>query len=214
MRNRVMNTVAFLFDNAPRYRIMLITNARIMKIFLSLFLAVVAPLAMTSCGDSSKPAAKKQQQVDPTVRKNALSKLKELGLEFTPRAFLTLLTGSCKSDVLQLYLEAGMSPNGTDGGGRNTLMIMMLNCTDKEEAVKCAEVLIKAGVNLRATDNSWQNALHYAVSRNNPALVKLLIDAGVDVNAVDRSGLSVLTRTFNSECIELLKAAGAQEGKK
>ena len=213
-----MSTVAFLFDNTPRCRIMPATHAHLMKTSLShvttLFLAVAAPLVVTSCGDDSSKPAKKQQQVDPTVRKNALAKLKELGLEFSPRAFLTLLTGSCKSEVLQLYLEAGMSANGTDGGGRNTLMIMILNGTDKEEVVKCAEVLIKHGVNLRATDNSWQNALHYAVSRNNPALVKLLIDAGVDVNAVDRSGLSVLTRTFNSECIELLKAAGAQEGKK
>lgn len=168
------------------------------------------PLILSSCGGDNKQSAK-THQIDPAVRKAAQDKLNELGLEFSPKAFHHLLTGNCKSEVLELYLKAGMSANGTDGRGANTLMLIILNSPDKEEVVKCAQLLIQNRINLRSTDINGQNALHYAVSRNNPALVKVLIDAGVDVNAVDRSGLSVLSRTFNSECIELLKAAGAVE---
>lgn len=187
------------------------------QLFISPVIAVgliMAPVLLTSCGDDATSAPQAGGvQIDPEVRKAAMSKLQEKGIEFTPVAFAKQLSGNCKAEILQLFLEAGMSPNAVTGSGMNTLMILILNGTDKEEVVKCAQLLIKFGVNVNSVDRRGQNSLHYAVGRSNPELVKTLIDAGADVNAVDRSGMSVLERTFSSEITEMLKAAGAQEKK-
>lgn len=170
------------------------------------------PLFLSSCGEDVQNAQQGAGvQIDPAVRKAAMAKLQELGIEFSPVSFAKQLSGNCKAEILQSFLEAGMSPNGVTGSGMNTLMILILNGTDKAEVVKCAQLLIKFGVNVNSADRRGQTALHYAVGRSNPDLVKTLIDAGADVNAVDRSGMSVLDRTFNSELMDMLKAAGAKE---
>lgn len=175
---------------------------------------IMAPVLLTSCGDDTQNAVQGGGvQIDPEVRKAAMTKLQEKGIEFSPVSFAKQLSGNCKAEVLQLFLEAGMSPNGLTGSGMNTLMMLILNGTDKEEVVKCAQLLIKFGVNVNNADRRGQTPLHYAVGRGNPPLVKVLIEAGADVNAVDRSGMSVLDRTFSSEITEMLKAAGAQEKK-
>lgn len=175
---------------------------------------IFAPLYLSSCGDDATSAPQTGGvQIDPEVRKAAMAKLQEKGIELSPVAFAKQLSGNCKAEVLQLFLEAGMSPNAVTGSGMNTLMILILNGTDKAEVVKCAQLLIKFGVNVNSVDRRGQNSLHYAVGRSNPALVKTLIDAGADVNAEDLSGMSVLERTFSSEITEMLKAAGAQEKK-
>ncbi len=186
------------------------------RFFLSPVIAIaiiVAPLFLNSCGDDAQNAPQAGVQIDPEVRKAAMSKLQEKGIEFTPVAFAKQLSGNCKAEILQFFLEAGMSPNAVTGSGMNTLMILILNGTDKEEVVKCAQLLIKFGVNVNGADRRGQTPLHYAVGRSNPELVKTLIEAGADVNAVDRSGMSVLERTFSSELMDILKAAGAQEKK-
>ena len=176
------------------------------------FAFLFASLFLNSCGDDAASAPQTGGvQIDPEVRKAAMSKLQEKGIEFTPVAFAKQLSGNCKAEILQLFLEAGMSPNAVTGSGMNTLMILILNGTDKAEVVKCAQLLIKFGVNVNSADRRGQTALHYAVGRSNPDLVKTLIEAGADVNAVDRSGMSVLDRTFNSELMDMLKAAGAKE---
>lgn len=150
-------------------------------------------------------------QVDPALRKAAVDKLQAMGKKPTLQALARELVGSCKVEVLQLYLEAGISPHATSASGATLLMLLILNGTDKEEVVKCAQLLLEHGTKVNVADRTGQTALHYAVGRNNPELVKVLIKAGADVNATDRQGLSVLERTFSSEITEILKAAGAKE---
>lgn len=185
------------------------------QLFISPLIAlslIIAPVLLSSCGEDAQNAPQVGGvQIDPEVRKAAMAKLQELGIEFSPVSFAKQLSGNCKAEILQCFLEAGMSPNGVTGSGMNTLMILILNGTDKAEVVKCAQLLIKFGVNVNSADRRGQTALHYAVGRSNPDLVKTLIEAGADVNAVDRSGMSVLDRTFNSELMDMLKAAGAKE---
>lgn len=178
----------------------------------TLAVAVLAtPLLLTSCEGEKAAEAKAGPQIDPALRKAALSKLQELGIEFSPKSFSDVLSGNCKSEVLQLFLDAGISANARTATGANTLIVLILNSVDKEEVVKCAQLLIERGADVKIADNTGQTALHYAAGRGNPELVKVLIAAGADVNAIDRRGFSVLERTFSSEITEILKAAGAKE---
>ena len=170
-----------------------------------------APLILTSCEGEKAAEAKEGPQIDPALRKAALSKLQELGIEFSPKSFSDKLSGNCKSEVLKLFLDAGISANARTATGANTLIVLILNSVDKEEVIKCAQLLIERGADVKIADNTGQTALHYAVGRDNPELVKVLIAAGADVNAIDRRGFSVLERTFSSEITEILKAAGAKE---
>lgn len=183
-------------------------------ISLGAFAAMLsASFVLSSCGEAEQASTQAAPQIDPEARKAALAKLQELGMDFSPRSFSKVLAGNCKAEVLKLFLDAGISANARTASGAGTLIVLIINSVDKEETVKCAELLIKSGADVRLADNTGQTALHYAVGRANPELVKLLIASGADVNAVDRRGFSVLERTFSSEITEILKAAGAQERK-
>ena len=74
-----------------------------------------------------------------------------------------MLSGNCKSEVLQLFLDAGISANARTATGANTLIVLILNSVDKEEVVKCAQLLIERGADVKIADNTGQTALHYAV---------------------------------------------------
>lgn len=175
---------------------------------IAILSTLVTAAILSSCGqDEARPVA----GVDPAVRQAAIEKLQQQGLEFSPEAFIRELKGSSRAEVLQLYLDAGLSARGATRSGETLLMLLVRNGTDKEAVVKSAKLLIEHGANVKAADRTGKTVLHYAVSRSNPELVKLLIDAGVDVNAKDRRGSTVMENTFNSEIVDMLKAAGAKE---
>eukprot|EP01130_Rhizamoeba_saxonica_P014131 TRINITY_DN6126_c0_g1_i2.p1 TRINITY_DN6126_c0_g1~~TRINITY_DN6126_c0_g1_i2.p1 ORF type:complete len:466 (-),score=88.45 TRINITY_DN6126_c0_g1_i2:6-1382(-) len=72
--------------------------------------------------------------------------------------------------------------------------------------IECAELLINAGCNLYATTNDFRlsissipiyvtggrNALHLAAEKNEPEIIKLLIDAGIDTSILDNDGKTAL----------------------
>ncbi len=188
-----------------------------MKHYLFSFAACVAmlstPLILGSCGGDEQNSAQTGPKIDPEARKAALAKLQEMGIEFSSKSFSEVLGGNCKAEVLKLFLDGGISANARTASGAGTLIVLIINSVDKEEVIKCAQLLIERGADVKIADNTGQTALHYAVGRGNPELVKLLISCGADVNAIDRRGFSVLERTFSSEITEILKAAGATERK-
>lgn len=172
---------------------------------------LTAPLIITSCGEENTPKAANTGKIDPAKRKAAVAKLQEKGFKPTVEDFSRCLRGNCRAEVLQLFLDAGMQAKGLTGSGQTTLMMLIEHSTDAEEAVKCAQLLLQYGADVNTKDRTGKTALHYAVGRRNPQLVKVLIEAKADVNATDKSGMSVLDRTFNPEISDMLKAAGAKE---
>ena len=84
---------------------------------------------------------------------------------------------------------------------------------DLEEVKKA----LATGANVNATDAHGQSALMHAVAGNNPSIVKLLIDAGADANAMgtvygkwgQADHRCVLMFARSAEIVNLLIAAGA-----
>ena len=76
---------------------------------------------------------------------------------------------------------------------------------------------LATGANINGTDAHGQSALMHAVAGNNPAIVKLLIDAGADVNAMGTvygkwrqpDHLRVLMFARSTEIVKMLLDAGA-----
>jgi uncharacterized protein len=70
-------------------------------------------------------------------------------------------------------------------------------------------------VDVNARDCRLWTPLHFAARTKNPAVVKLLIEAGADVNAKDNEGITplhqgLLEYPVNLEMTEMLLAAGAK----
>lgn len=74
--------------------------------------------------------------------------------------------------------------------------------------------LIDIGVDVNARDRCLWTPLHYAVRTKNRQVVKMLIDAGADVDPVNDEGISplhqcLLVQLCDLEVVEMLLAAGA-----
>ena len=80
------------------------------------------------------------------------------------------------------------------------------------EIVQC--LIREQNFNVNALD-SWGNPmLHVAILADDPAILRILVDAGADVNAKDSKGYPMLSksrREGNAEVTQILVDAGARE---
>ena len=74
--------------------------------------------------------------------------------------------------------------------------------------------LIGLGVDVNARDRSMWTPLHFAVRTKNSTVVKMLVDAGAEVDSVNDEGITplhqcLLKQSCNLDVVEMLLAAGA-----
>ena len=77
---------------------------------------------------------------------------------------------------------------------------------------KIAKILIEAGANVNAQNDTGYTALLTATRRDNPELVKILIEAGANVNTQDNGGETALIMAAykcSGEMVKILLEAGA-----
>ncbi|GFR89860.1 ankyrin-3 [Elysia marginata] len=113
---------------------------------------------------------------------------------------VTAVENNCDSDVLRYLLEQGADVNevGMDDG--TTPLTAALSLHSTLNVTRCSdmlEVLLEAGADPNKTKLSGVTALHLAVSKGNPGMIKQLVDADADLEARSSDGLTPLLRAAN-----------------
>lgn len=107
-------------------------------------------------------------------------------------------------DAIDRALRDGFELDARDGDGRT-----MLLRAARRKRVLLSEYLIQCGANVNAKDDAGLTALHLTSSAD---VVKVLLRAGAEVDALDRNGCSPLMRAVQfcrGHIVHLLLAAGA-----
>ena len=135
------------------------------------------------------------------------------------------------TEIIKTLIAAGADINAVDSFGASVkdYAVRASNAAIREmfadmfialrEAKSTAEIqeLLDAGADLKAEDVLGVSAMAYAVLNTNPAIIKMVIDAGVDVNEIggrDSKGISALMMAAqintNVDIIRELIRAGAK----
>ncbi|HKQ76162.1 MAG TPA: protein kinase [Blastocatellia bacterium] len=144
-----------------------------------------------------------------------------------------------KGNAVRILIEKGADPNTRDDEGRNGLMLMSMesgNGFNADVTVEAhqtieprlrfrrrgkvveliGETLLNAGCDINAADNKGRTPLMYAVIFERPAVVKLLLKRGANINAKDHDGLDVVDWAMKSgsdQVTELLSTLSSWEGR-
>ena len=118
---------------------------------------------------------------------------------------------ACDLDWLRRELERGVSPDVVCPHGFVPLHFAV---TGELDRLACVRLLIDAGANVSAADDSNMSAILYAAIGGCPALVTALLDAGADPNDRDNTNWTPLHHAIYSnrgaaDCMRLLINAGA-----
>jgi ankyrin repeat protein len=148
------------------------------------------------------------------VRPDILSELIKLGVNVNDRNpdGITALMMTHDSDTAKILIKAGADVNAVDNRGRTALMYSRNGHITK--------ALLKAGANHLVVDNERNNALHFATRGNfdlandDDITIKLLVDAGVDVNHVNNNGETPLMYSIGASNTEWLFPIFIQHGVK
>ena len=106
--------------------------------------------------------------------------------------------------LLKLLLEHGLNATALDADGRTALLRMARN---PKSTVKCAALLLMAGVPINSRDKSGRNALIAASHSGNPELVRFLFNSGIVLTQED---IARIPDTYNLKT-ELLQAEKAKK---
>jgi ankyrin repeat protein len=117
---------------------------------------------------------------------DAKQKLASLKIELTEKAFLEQVNLG-KTEIVRLFLEAGMSPN--TAGDYDTSALHSA-CVQGSKGVVMALIDAKADVN--AKDMTGKTALFSTVINGHHELIPILAGAGADMNATDDQGNTAL----------------------
>lgn len=118
------------------------------------------------------------------------------------RTCLDYLTSNTPAnrDMLQFVIEHGFDVRARCSDEMTYLMVSVLR-----QNVWLCQYLISKGIELNATDIKGRTALHYTcmreiLSKNQNIFMKILTEAGIDVNVVDKENLSAIQLAASNHC--------------
>lgn len=101
--------------------------------------------------------------------------------------------------IVEKLLELGADANSKDRSDNTAIMKTIY--ADEEKALRILAILLKNNADINAVNNSKDSALRSAISREQKAIVKFLIENGADVN-YEYSTYSGKTKTLLVDAIE------------
>ncbi len=110
-----------------------------------------------------------------------------------------------RPELVPMLLEKGADPNLIDVKGEITLNIAI------DKRPELVPMLLEKGAKPKLVNSNGDTPLDAAVRNGNADMVKLLIDAGADINGLTKTGtpLSRAIKNHNYEAMKLLIDAGA-----
>ena len=133
----------------------------------------------------------------------ARAELAELGIDYTEQAFLdSAYAGNL--EVVQLFVEAGMSVNTADGLGEMALYYALYYAADGG-SLELVHFLVEQGADVDATTDWGSTVLHYAARGGSLELVRYLVGLGMDVSAARDNGQTVLHAATAHGQLEVVK---------
>lgn len=130
--------------------------------------------------------------------------LAELSLTYTPDQFVQAAANGDQK-ALQLFIDAGMSPDAKNAKDETALMI-----SAQKGNVDTMKLLLKAKSDVNAAKGTGETALSYAVEASRLQAVQLLLDNGSEVNRSAGSTplISLAVRSGNADLVKLLLDKG------
>ncbi len=108
------------------------------------------------------------------------------------------------SEIVELYLAAGMNPKENDQTGQGLLVeavagACFIGCPSPAARIATIDALLNGGTDVNARDTNGLTVLMWAVARDT-SVVDALLRRGADPNAADASGKTVLMYTTTCGC--------------
>ncbi|HWX43674.1 MAG TPA: ankyrin repeat domain-containing protein [Blastocatellia bacterium] len=132
--------------------------------------------------------ARTHSREQPFNSQEARAELQRRGIEFTPKAFVASAEEKLDTELIKIFLDAGIDPNARGDSGETALMHAANSGNDAG-----VELLLKSGARIAQVDDKGQTALHWAAQGPFASkCVALLLDRGADPNSRTRDGVTPL----------------------
>lgn len=141
-------------------------------------------IILSSQADFEKKLDKDYKKISDLAKKRlAKNKLLDRGIPFTSDCFGTYIAKN-KIEIVNDFLEAGMSVNSRDDTGTP-----MLNIACRNDNFEFVEMLLDLGAELDAvSEDRGYTAVMDAVWRGNEKITKFLISKGAQLNTINKEG--------------------------
>ena len=204
--NKDIAAIASIEGCLAAYQIPMITNLKI--ITENELFAKDGIISIDSKEELIKLIEKKYKKIiKDSIIRLAKKKLLDRGIPFTSDCFGTYIEKD-KIEIVNEFLEAGMSVNSRDDTGTP-----MLNIACRSDNFEFVDMLLGLGADLNAvSEDRGYTAVMDAVWRGNEKITKYLIDKGAELNTINKEGQTnlILAVGANREnIVKLLAENGA-----
>lgn len=134
------------------------------------------------------------------IKRASQKKLLNKGIPFTPDCFALYISKN-KTEIINLFLSAGIDINSRDETGTP-----MLNIAVRNDNITFAKKIIELGADINAvSDDRGYTAVMDAVWRGNEELTKLLISKNADLNTINKEGQNNLVLAVGADRVNIVK---------